>query len=264
MINNVLGVLSGKESQFLYPPQEWGRGEADALTINELTRSNKELEQFAFSAAHDIQEPLKVTHAYIQLLDKRYKGKLDDGADMIISSVLRNTEKMQKLVQNLLRYSRVGEGNLQLKELDSNEALKSAIENLRITIDESSTQISYENCPVVHADEVQLTQLFQNLINNAVKFRKNGEAARIHICARQESDQWVFSVEDKGIGIAPENIKNIFELFRRLHTQNEYAGSGIGLALCQRIVESHQGKIWAESQPGEGTTMYFTIPGKGL
>ncbi|MBP6343689.1 MAG: GHKL domain-containing protein [Candidatus Omnitrophica bacterium] len=262
MINNVLGVLSGKESQVLYPPQEWGRGEADALTINELTRSNKELEQFAFSAAHDIQEPLKVTLAYIQLLDKRYKGKLDDNADRIISSVLRNTEKMQKLVQNLLKYSLVGEGKLQLKELDSNEAIKSAVENLKVSIEESATHISYENCPVVNADEVQLTQLFQNLINNAVKFRKNGEAARIHISARQDNDQWVFSVRDNGIGIAPENMKNIFELFRRLHTQNEYTGSGIGLALCQRIVESHRGKIWAESQPGEGTIMYFTIPGK--
>ena len=146
--------------------------------------------------------------------------------------------------------------------MDSNEAIKSAVENLKVSIEESATHISYENCPVVNADEVQLTQLFQNLINNAVKFRKNGEAARIHISARQDNDQWVFSVRDNGIGIAPENMKNIFELFRRLHTQNEYTGSGIGLALCQRIVESHRGKIWAESQPGEGTIMYFTIPGK--
>lgn len=264
MRNNVLDALSEKESEVLYPPQAWGHWETDAVTIDKLTRSNKELEQFAFLAAHDIQEPLKVTYAYIQLLEKKYKGKLDDKADRIISAVLESTEKMQRLVQNLLKYSQVGKENIQLKELDSGVVIKSAIENLRVTIDESSTEIFYRDCPVVHADEIQLTQLFQNLINNAVKFRKNDEAARIHISARQENHQWVFSVQDNGIGIAPENTQNIFELFKRLHTQSEYTGSGIGLALCQRIVESHQGRIWAESQPGEGTTMCFTIPQKVL
>ncbi|MCR4336300.1 MAG: ATP-binding protein [Candidatus Omnitrophica bacterium] len=261
MKNKISSADSAKKSQdVLYPPQGWDQSKMGDLTMDELARSNKELEQFAFLAAHDLQEPLRAANSYTQLLARKYRGKLDDHADKILSSILESTERMQKLIQSLLKYSQAGKGNIQLKELDSNIVLQRAIENLKVNIEESSAQIRYNGCPVIRGDEVQLMQLFQNLIHNSIKFRKKEDIPHIHISARLENNHWVFSVQDNGIGIEPEYTKSVFDLFRRLHTQSEYLGSGIGLSLCKRIVESHQGKIWVESETGEGTTVCFTIP----
>jgi light-regulated signal transduction histidine kinase (bacteriophytochrome) len=225
-------------------------------------RSNKELEQFAFLAAHDLQEPLSITALYAQMLERKYKGRLDDQAESMISSIIDNTERMQKLVQSLLSFARAGKGNIQFKELDSNMSLRQAIENLKVKIDESLIQIRCGHCPVISGDEMQLTQLFQNLIHNAIKFRKkNADTVPfIHISAQEKNAEWIFSIHDNGIGMEAQHTPLIFELFTRLNARGEYPGSGIGLSLCKRIVEFHGGKIWAESLSGEGTTVFFTIP----
>ncbi len=247
-------------AEVLYPPKEWDKSDIAALTISELTRSNKELEQFAFVAAHDLQEPLKVAYSYLQLFDKKYKGKLDDNADKMMVAIIENTERLQNLVQSLLKYSQAGRTQIQYKGWDSSVLLNRAIENLKVSIEESAAVIRHEGCHIIWGDEIQLTQLFQNLIGNAIKFRKKEEAPAIYISVRQEDAQWVFAVQDNGIGIAPEDTQRIFDLFRRLHPQSEYTGCGIGLALCKKIVESHRGRIWVESEIGKGTTVYFTIP----
>jgi light-regulated signal transduction histidine kinase (bacteriophytochrome) len=261
MRNVILSTYSSKESEkFLYPPKRWDESEDKALTMDELIRSNRELEQFAFVASHDLQEPLKIISLYLQILNRKYEGSLDNKAVENISSILEKAERMQKLIQSILSYAQVGKGNVQFTPLDSNVAINQAIENLKVTIEENSVQISCEDCPAVMGDEIRLTQLFQNLINNAIKFRKKEEFSRIHISVKQKDDQWLFSIEDNGIGIEREHIQDIFEIFKRLHSQSEYAGSGIGLALCKRIVESHGGNIWAKSDIGKGTTVYFTIP----
>jgi len=260
MRNEILSAYYDKQSQeVLYPPKRWIETEK-ALTMDELIRSNRELEQFAFVASHDLQEPLKIISLYLQLLDRKYKGKLDDKADCNISAILEKAERMQKLIQSILSYARAGQGNIEFTKIDSTGALNQAIENLKITIEENSAQIRCEGCPVIMGDEIRLTQLFQNLISNAIKFHKKGVSPCISISVKQKDDQWLFSIEDNGIGIEREHIQNIFEIFRRLHSQSEYAGSGIGLASCKRIVESHQGNIWAESEIGKGTTVYFNIP----
>jgi light-regulated signal transduction histidine kinase (bacteriophytochrome) len=258
MRNGILPAPYNKQSQeFLYPPKRWNEPE---LTMDELIRSNRELEQFAFVASHDLQEPLKIISLYLQLLDRKYKGKLDEKADGNISAILDKAERMQKLIQSLLSYARVGRGNIEFAKIDSNVAINQAIENLKVTIEENSVQIVCEGCPIIMGDEIRLTQLFQNLISNAIKFHKKGEFPCIRISVKQKDSQWLFSVEDNGIGIEREHIQNIFEIFRRLHSQSEYAGNGIGLASCKRIVESHRGNIWAESEIGKGTTIYFNIP----
>jgi light-regulated signal transduction histidine kinase (bacteriophytochrome) len=261
MRNEILSAYYNKQSkEVLYPPKKWDESKAKVLTMDELIRSNRELEQFAFVASHDLQEPLKIISLYLQLLDRKYKGKLDDKADGNISAILEKAERMQKLIQSLLSYARIGKGNIEFTKTDSNVALNQAIENLKITIEENSAQIRCEGCPVIMGDEIRLTQLFQNLISNAIKFHKKDVFPCISISVKQKDNQWLFSIEDNGIGIEREHIQNIFEIFRRLHSQIEYAGSGIGLASCKRIVESHQGNIWAESEIGKGTTVYFNIP----
>lgn len=249
-----------KPKKARYPSQRQDETGKDALTRDELIRSNKELERFAFFAAHDLQEPLRTTYSFVQLLANRYKGRLDGTADKIIASILANSERMQEMIQGLLHYSSVGNGSIQLKEVDCNVLLRRAIENLKTSIEESLAQIKYEACPVIRGDEIQLTQVFQNLINNAIKFRKKEEPPTIQICAQEKDDQWFFSIKDNGIGVDPEYMQRIFDLFGKLHARSEYAGSGIGLALCKRIIESHQGKIWVESEKGKGTTVCFVIP----
>ena len=232
----------------------------NVLTMDELVRSNQELEQFAFAASHDLQEPLKAISFYLRSFNKKYQGRLDDKADEIILSILDRSERMQHLVQNILTYARAGKENIPFTKLDSRIVLKRAIENLKVTIEDNSAQIRYEGCPVIMGDEIQLTQLFQNLIDNAIKFRKKEESPCVHISARQKGEQWLFAIQDNGIGIQREHIQSIFNIFTRLHSYNEYAGNGIGLALCKRTVESHRGRIWVGSEVGKGTTVYFTIP----
>ena len=201
-----------------------------------------------------------MTHLYVQLLGKKYKGRVDDNADEIISIILESTERMQKLIQNALSYAQTGKGNISFKEVDCNVVINRAIKNLRASIGGSRARIICEDCPVIMGDEIQLTQVFQNLISNAVKFRKSAGIFSIRISIKQKNSQWVFAIQDNGIGIRHEDIQYIFELFKRLHAHHEYPGTGIGLTLCKRIIESHGGEIWVESEIGKGTTFFFTLP----
>ena len=235
--------------------------EALKNTLVDLERSNKDLEQFAYVASHDLQEPLRMVASYTQLIEKRYAEKLDqDGRDFIKFAV-SGANRMQTLINDLLSYSRIGTRANPLIPLDAHVPLGQARLNLNKTIGEASAIITNDELPVVMADETQLTQLFQNLIGNAIKFHKDGESPRIHIAAQQKTGEWVFSVQDNGIGIEAQYLQRIFVIFQRLHAREDYPGTGIGLAICKRIIERHGGKIWVESQPGRGSTFYFTLKG---
>ncbi len=225
----------------------------------ELRRSNAELEQFAYVASHDLQEPLRAMTGMVQLLGNKYKGQLDERADEYIGHAVEAASRMQALINDLLAYSRVGSRGKPLEPVPASDCLQTALRNLLVSIRESGAIITCDDLPTVHADSVQLIQLFQNLVGNGIKFRGAREP-RIHVSATQLKDSWRFSVRDNGIGIEPQYFERIFLVFQRLHTRREYAGTGIGLALCKKIVERHGGAIWVESQPGEGSTFYFTFP----
>jgi PAS domain S-box-containing protein len=225
----------------------------------ELARSNAELEQFAYIASHDLQEPLRMVASYTQLLGKRYKGKLDGDADEFISFAVEGANRMQRLINDLLTYSRVGTRGQGPEPIYSEQVLDEALATLQLAITESAAQVTHDPLPKVLADGAQLGQVFQNLIGNALKYR--GDAPpRIHISAAQEGDMWVFSVRDNGIGIDPDYHERVFVIFQRLHTREEGSGTGMGLAVCKKIVERHGGRIWLESELGKGATFYFTIP----
>ena len=228
----------------------------------ELARSNRDLEQFAYVASHDLQEPLRAVAGFVSLLRQRYQGKLDERADGYIRSAVDGVTRMQTLIGDLLSYSRVGTKGNVLEPTDTGKSLKDALTDLHASIEESGAVLQVDPLPTVRADTVQLTQLYQNLIANAIKFRSD-EPPEIHIGARREQDAWRFWVRDNGIGIDPQYAERIFLIFQRLHTRNQYPGTGIGLAICKRIVERHGGNIWVESQPGQGSTFYFTLPDKG-
>jgi PAS domain S-box-containing protein len=228
-------------------------------TNQELARSNAELAQFASVASHDLQEPLRAVSSCVQLLQKRYAGRLDARADEFIAHAVGGSLRMQTLIDDLLLLSRVNAAPRVHSVIDSAAALKAACANLAEAIAQSSAQISHDALPRVQADPGQLAQLLQNLIGNAIKFRGK-QAAVVHVAARRDGADWVFSVADQGIGIEPPYFSRIFELFKRLHTRDEYAGTGIGLAICRKIVERHGGRIWVESAPGQGATFYFTLP----
>jgi PAS domain S-box-containing protein len=224
----------------------------------ELVRSNRELEQFAYVSSHDLQEPLRMVTSFVGLLRDRYQGRLDAAADQYIGFAIEGAERMQALIAGLLDYSRVGKKE-DIHRLQAEEPLQAALANLKSAIEAAGATVDVGPLPEVAADSVQLTQVFQNLIGNAVKFR--GEAApQIRISAARQENTWDFSVQDNGIGIDPKYGNQIFEVFRRLHTHDQYSGTGIGLAICKKIVESHGGRIWVESQPGAGSTFHFTIP----
>lgn len=228
-------------------------------TQQELARSNRELEQFAYVASHDLQEPLRMVAAYTQLLAERYKGKLDATADKYMNYAVDGALRMQSLVRDLLAFSRVGRNGREPQALDLNGVLQLVLSNLQTLVRETNAEVRHEHLPEVVVDATQIIQLFQNLIANALKFRANA-APRVSITAEQRESEWVFSVTDNGIGIAAEDAENIFVIFKRLHTQAEYPGSGIGLAICKKIVEQHGGRIWVESRPGAGSTFKFTLP----
>jgi PAS domain S-box-containing protein len=227
-----------------------------------LARSNADLQQFAYSASHDLQEPLRVVAGFVNLLAKRYKGKIDKKADEFIEYAIEGTKSMQALIKDLLDYSQVGTAVRSFEPTDCSSAVDKAVFNLQAAIRESGAIITYDNLPSVTADSSQLIRLFQNLIGNAIKFRSK-EAPKIQISASRLENEWVFSVKDNGIGIDPKFANRIFVTFQRLHGRKEYPGSGIGLATCKKIVERHGGRIWVESEPEKGSVFYFTIPIEG-
>jgi signal transduction histidine kinase len=237
------------------------REELKKLAV-ELERSNGDLQQFAYAASHDLQEPLRVVAGFIKLLEKRYRGRLDEKADEFIGYTLDGVERMSTLIKDLLEYARVDTHEKTFEFADCSIALDKALSNLQKVIGESGAHITCDPLPTVKADAVQLTSLFQNLIGNAVKFRGDN-LPEIHVSSGLEGNEWIFSVRDNGIGIDPQFAGQIFDVFKRLHTREEYEGTGIGLAICKKIVERHKGRIWIESQAGKGTTFYFTIPDKG-
>lgn len=225
----------------------------------ELARSNRDLEQFAYAASHDLQEPLRMVATYTQLLQERYQGKLDDKADKYIHYAVDGALRMQTLVQDLLAFSRVGRMGHEPRAVDCKLAVESALANLQAAIQETGARVIVEDLPTIRADRPELVQLFQNLIGNAIKFRSTA-APQVRVAAENQGASFVFSVKDNGIGIAPEHADVVFGIFKRLHTHTEYPGSGIGLAICKKIVEQNGGRIWVESQPGQGSTFRFTWP----
>jgi PAS domain S-box-containing protein len=231
--------------------------------VEELHRSNEELGQFAYIASHDLQEPLRMVASYTQLLSRRYKGKLDSDADEFIAFAVDGASRMQRLIQDLLAYSRVGTKGKDLLETSSEDALQQALVNLRGAIEESRAVITHDPLPAVMADETQLTQLFQNLVGNAIKYQRPG-IPRVHVSAAKNGGRtWDFAVKDNGLGIDPQYFERIFGMFQRLHKRDEFAGTGIGLAICKKIVERHGSKISVESQPGHGSTFRFALSGSG-
>jgi len=225
----------------------------------ELERSNEELQQFAYVCSHDLQEPLRVISNYTQLLSKRYSGQLDEKADQFITFAVEASKRMQVLINDLLAYSRLQTKVRSVNAIDCKRVVQMALANLEILVSEAGATVNIDSLPTVEGDQSQLLQLFQNLIGNALKFRSK-EAMVIDISARQEDGVWVFAVKDNGIGFNIEFEERIFLIFQRLHTKEEYSGSGIGLAVCKKIVSRHGGRIWAESELGKGSTFYFTFP----
>jgi PAS domain S-box-containing protein len=234
--------------------------EALKQKMAEVERSNAELEQFAYVASHDLQEPLRMVASYVKLLDRRYKDKLDADASEFINYAVEGSTRMQQMINDLLAYSRVGTKGMPFEPVDLELTLKRALGNLKASISESDARVTYDPLPTVMADDIQLTQLFQNLIGNAIKFRSADRSPIVHVSAKRLESAWEFVVSDNGIGIEPEYFDRIFIIFHRLHTRVEYPGSGIGLAICKKIVERHGGRIWVESKPGVGSMFHFTIP----
>jgi PAS domain S-box-containing protein len=234
-----------------------------ARRAEELTRSNADLEQFAYVASHDLQEPLRMVVSFTQLLAQRYQGKLGADADEFINYAVDGARRMQVLVNDLLAYSRVGTQAKEFAAVDCEKALRTVLTNLQQTLEESSGQMTHDPLPTVQGDETQLWQVFQNLVGNALKFH-GSEPPRVHVSAQELKGEWRFSVRDNGIGIDPQQAERIFLLFQRLHTRAEFPGTGMGLAITKRIVEQHGGRIWMESEPGKGSTFYFSLPMKGV
>jgi PAS domain S-box-containing protein len=231
--------------------------------VEQLNRSNEELAQFAYLASHDLQEPLRMVASYTQLLSRRYKGKLDADADEFIAFAVDGATRMQGLIQDLLAFSRAGSTELGLREISSSDALGLALRNLDGAIRDGSASVTHDALPMVMADETQLVQLFQNLVGNAIKYQ-GSSVPRVHITATEVAvGQCQFSVRDNGLGIDPQYFERIFGMFQRLHNRDAFSGTGIGLAICKKIVERHGGRISVESEPGRGSTFLFTLPATG-
>lgn len=244
--------------------------ESDLRTLNEsleervaertqaLARSNEELAQFAYVASHDLQEPLRMVTSYTQLLAKRYQGKLDSDADEFIEFAVDGASRMQGLINDLLEYSRIGSRGKEYEPTDCEVVFQDVSNNLKVAIEESGATVTHDPLPMIVADGSQLSRLFQNLIGNAIKYRRD-RTPEVHVSAQCKDGEVLFCVRDNGIGIAPVDVERVFVIFQRLHTREEYTGTGIGLAVCRKIVERHGGRIWVESNLGEGSTFYFTI-----
>lgn len=227
----------------------------------ELDRSNSELRQFAYVVSHDLQEPLRMVKSFLQMLQDRYGQKLDSQADEFIGYAVDGASRMHRLIIDLLEYSRVGTAEKAFEKTDLSAALKDALSNLKLAVEENGAVVTSDPLPVLWADPVQMALLFQNLVGNAVKFKRE-VPPRIHVSADLKGKEWVLGVRDNGLGIEKEYFERIFIIFQRLHSRSEYPGTGIGLAVCKKIVERHGGTIWVESEPGKGSVFYFTIPAR--
>jgi signal transduction histidine kinase len=226
-----------------------------------LQRANDELQQFAYVASHDLQEPLRMVTSYVQLLARRYHGQLDADAEEMIGYVVDGAQRMRALIADLLAYARVEAQGAQLTETDGEAVLAQALQDLQLAVAESGAEVTHDPLPTVTAVPGQLRQLFENLLSNALKFRGTAPP-RVHLSAQRQGAEWLFSVRDNGIGLDPKQAERIFQMFQRVHTRKAYPGTGIGLALCKKIVERHGGRIWVESEPGRGTTFFFTLGGE--
>jgi PAS domain S-box-containing protein len=231
-------------------------------TVEDLERSNAELQQFAYVASHDLQEPLRMIASYVELLEEDYADKLDADAKEFIQYAVEGATRMQAMIQALLEYSRVGTRGKPLEPTDCGEVLDRVLRDLQLSIEENEAVVTHDSLPTIPIDDMQIGQLFQNLISNAIKFR-NEEPPHVQITAKEQGENWLLSVHDNGIGIDPEYQDRIFVIFQRLHEREEYPGTGIGLSVCKKIVERHGGKIWVESEVGKGSIFHFTIPKRG-
>jgi light-regulated signal transduction histidine kinase (bacteriophytochrome) len=229
--------------------------------IIELEHSNDELRQFAYITSHDLQEPLRTIASFTQLLERRYKGELDSDADEFIEFIVEGSSRMKEMIQGLLDYSKIGTKEKELEAVKTENVLEKVISNLNTAIEENNAIITSDSLPEVMGDESQLIRLFQNLIGNAIKFKKAGENPKIHISVAEdkENNKYIFSFADNGIGLDSKYNDRIFEVFKRLHTIDQYRGTGIGLAISKRIIERHGGRIWVESELGKGSTFFFTL-----
>jgi light-regulated signal transduction histidine kinase (bacteriophytochrome) len=244
---------------------EAGREIADARArleeqAAELQRSNRELEQFAYVASHDLQEPLRKVASFCQLLEKRYSGQLDERADQYIAFAVDGAKRMQRLINDLLEFSRVGRLVSEVSDVDLEECLGMALANLESLREEAAAEITWDTLPHVRGEAPLLTQLLQNLVGNALKFQAEGRPCRIRIEAVRNGAEWEFSCADNGIGIEPEYADRVFVIFQRLHPKDVYGGTGIGLAMCKKIVEYHGGRIWVDPEVAEGATIRWTLP----
>jgi hypothetical protein len=229
------------------------------LTAEEVKRSNRDLEQFAYIASHDLHEPLRAVDGYVKLLQRRFPQNVDPKALEYINGAVEGAGRMERLINDLLAFSRVGTHGGAFSPANLDAILDEALHNLQAGIKSAQVKVTRDALPMLTVDATQMMQLFQNLIGNAIKFR-SGRPPEIHVGARKEPGRWVFSVRDNGIGIEPQYFERIFQIFQRLHTRKYYPGTGIGLAICKKMVERHHGDIWVESQPGQGSTFFFSLP----
>ncbi len=235
------------------------RSEQLENAMDDLKASNTELQHFAYIAAHDLQEPLRTITSYLDLLNKRLSGTLDEKSQKYINSASGGAQRMSNLIDALLSYARVTTRAKPMAATDCSVLMERIISDLKVRITESAGEVTYEKLPTIVADDAQITQLFQNLIQNALKF-KGEQPPKVHVSARPEGDEWLFLVRDNGIGLEMKFAERIFAIFQRLHTRSSYTGTGIGLSVCKKIVERHHGRIWVESEPGQGASFYFTLP----
>ena len=226
----------------------------------ELERSNRELERFAHVVSHDLQQPLQTILGFAQILAISSSRKLDDSENDCIERMIKSTQRMSDLIQDLLLYSRVGAPDRVFEPTDCNQVVRWALDELEPLIEESHAVVTTETLPTISANAMQITQLFQNLLNNALKYHFPKQSPQVRVSAEHREKEWLFGIHDNGIGIEPEQFDRIFQIFQRLHRQDEYAGTGIGLATCKKIVEGHGGRIWLNSQPGKGTSVFFALP----
>jgi len=259
--NFIAPVLNASIEQQNAEQKLKGSNESLKIAMEELKRSNKELEQFAYVASHDLQEPLRMVASFTQLLQKRYQDKLDDDANDFINYAVDGATRMHSLISDLLIFSRVGSRGKPFKITDMNIVIEVVLNNLRQLINETNSVITSDPLPVIEADKSQMIQLFQNIISNGIKFRGEKDPI-IHVTAEIKTDKWIFSVKDNGFGMDSKYFDRIFVIFQRLHKKDEYGGTGIGLAVCKKIIQRHSGKIWVESELGKGSTFYFSIPKK--